>query len=179
MVHRMRIWFHDVGEYGAFLEDEGFSPVRLLQDGGARDVSGQQVRSELHTPCRNVQRLGKPLDQFRFAQSGQALQQDMAAGQHAGEDKFNEIFLAEQNLVHGGGQGVKLLHGSAELFRGEREVGIHGELPDGPGFLKERQGELLEFWIILCHSPRRSASRKRAGPFNFQEYGGRAPFRSW
>lgn len=75
--------------------------------------------------ARDVQRLGKPLDQFRFAQSGQALQQDVAAGQNAGEDEFNEIFLAEQNLVHGGGQGVKLLHGSAEFFLRERGRSVH------------------------------------------------------
>ena len=89
----------------------------------------------------------------------------MAAGQHAGEDKFNEIFLAEQNLVHGGGQGVKLLHGSAELFRGEREVGIHGELPDGPGFLKERAGGIVRVLDNFMPFPPAFCKQKEGGTF--------------
>lgn len=131
---------HDVGEDRAFLEDEGFCPVHFLEDGSARDVPGQQVRRELDAARRERQRPGEPLDQFRLAQAGQPFQQDVAARQHADEDEFNEVFLAEQHLVHGGGQGVKLSYGMAEFFLGERGEGIHGELPDDRGFLEKSPG---------------------------------------
>lgn len=44
----------------------------------------------------------------------------MTARQHADEDELNEVFLAEQHLVHGGCQGIQFAYGMAEFFRGER-----------------------------------------------------------
>ena len=41
----------------------------------------------------------KRQDQFRLAQAGQALQQDMPASQYANENQFNEILLTEQDPV--------------------------------------------------------------------------------
>ena len=80
----------------------------------------------------------------------------MAAGQNAGEDEFNEIFLAEQNLVHGGGQGVKLLHGSAEFFLRERGRSVHRGQPGGRGTLGDSTGGgwiLIRFYDIDSCSP--------------------------
>ena len=90
---------HDVGEQRAGLENELAAAVDFLEDRVAGDVAGEQVGGELDALGAEVEGFGEALDQLGLAEAGQAFEQDVAAGEHAGEDQVDEFLLAEEHLV--------------------------------------------------------------------------------
>jgi hypothetical protein len=106
---------HDVREQRPGLEHEGPAAVHLLQDRVAGDVTRQQVGGELHPLGPQAQALREALDQFGLAEARQALQQDVAARQHAGEHQINKFFLSEEHLIERGGKRANVLSGGADF----------------------------------------------------------------
>ena len=106
---------HDVGEERARLENELAAAVDFLEHRVARDVAGQQVGRELDALGAELQELREAFDQFGFAQARQAFEQDVAAGEHAGDDEVDEFLLAEEDLVEPAGQRAEVFGGIGDF----------------------------------------------------------------
>ncbi len=99
--------------------------LTLVEEKGARDVAGQEVRSELYSFEAQIEGLGKePRDQ-RLRQPRIVLDQDVPIGQHAREDLLQHVRFPHDRLTERGediltavGDGVDL-HGrfSASAIR--------------------------------------------------------------
>ena len=90
----------NVGEDRAGLKLHPPRPVgRLLQDRGAQDVAGHQVRGELHPAEAQRHQLPQRLDQHRLAYARHALQQDVPAAQHPRQHQAVQLRLPQQHRV--------------------------------------------------------------------------------
>ena len=72
----------------------------LVVDVRPGDVGGQQVGRELDAPEAQAEGLGERAGGERFADAGEVLQQDVAAGEDAGEDEPQRLALADDGLAH-------------------------------------------------------------------------------
>ncbi len=115
-----------VGEDRARLEAEMAVPgaVVLLEQLGAQDVAGHQVRRELHATELQVQGLPQRAHQQRLAQTGHALQQAVAARQQADQQLFHHVLLADDRLADGGAEFAQLGELLLEVGFGERRHGV-------------------------------------------------------
>src|SRR5262249_53411039 len=86
------------------LEDEAPPPVHLLEDRVARDVAGEEVRSELDAAVGEPERLRESLHELRLAEPRKALEEEMAAGDDARDDVVHQLHLAEEDAVQGRSQ---------------------------------------------------------------------------
>ena len=68
----------NVGEERAGLEDELALAVHFLKDGISRDISRQEVGSELDALGVQVEDPGEPLDEFGFPESGKTFEKNVA-----------------------------------------------------------------------------------------------------
>ena len=106
---------HDVGEERAGLEDELAAAVDFLEHRVAGDVAGQQVGGELDALGAEVEEFREALDEFGLAEAGQAFEQDVAAGENAGDDEIDQFLLAEEDLVEAAGERAEVFGGSADF----------------------------------------------------------------
>jgi hypothetical protein len=98
----------EVGEEGAGLEDEAATGVGLLEHGIACDVAGEEIGSELDAFGIEPEGLRQAFDEFGFAEAWEAFEENVAAGEEAGEDVFDESVLAEQDAAKGLAEEVDL-----------------------------------------------------------------------
>src|SRR5690606_24929471 len=56
---------------------------------------------ELDAAGGDLQRLGERFYQLRFSEAGQSFEENMAAGENAGEHVLDERFLSEDDVVEG------------------------------------------------------------------------------
>jgi len=77
---------HDVREERAGLKNEFAAAIDFLEDGIAGDVAGEEVGGDLDAFVLEVGELGKAFDEFGFSEPGEAFEQDVSAGENAGED---------------------------------------------------------------------------------------------
>jgi len=63
-------------------------------------IGGQQIRRELETRERGVERPRKRLHRQGFRQTGHAFQQDVAVAQQPDEQPVHQPFLADEHLAH-------------------------------------------------------------------------------
>jgi hypothetical protein len=83
---------------------------------GAHKVGRQEVRGELETGKRGVERTGERLDGERLGKAGDAFEEDVAVAEQADEQPVHQGFLADEDaghfLFHGGNPGA----GFRDLF---------------------------------------------------------------
>ena len=95
----------DVREQGAFHELE---LTRLVEDFGADDVAGHQIRGELNAVEAEAEGLGDGVDEERFGQTGNAHKQNVPACKNRGGDLADHLILAHDDLANFGEKGVVL-----------------------------------------------------------------------
>ena len=89
-----------VGEYGALDELElALSAGGFLDDVGAGDVGGHQVRGELDAVEGKVEGLRDGGNEQCLREAGDAHQQGMAAGEEADSELLDHIFLADNRFA--------------------------------------------------------------------------------
>ena len=87
---------HDVGEDRPGLELEERAAVRvLLDDVGADDVGGHQVRRELDARELQVQHVGERVHEARLADAGNAFEQHVAAGEERRDRAVDDVFVTD------------------------------------------------------------------------------------
>ncbi len=91
----------EVGEKRSFLENELAAFRGLLEHGIARDVAGQEVRGELDAFVLEFEGLGKCLDQFGLAETGEAFEENVASGEQSRDNELDEGFLPIDGFVEG------------------------------------------------------------------------------
>ena len=115
-----------IGEDRAGLETEMAMAraVVFLQQLGAEDVAGHQVRRELHAAELQVQCLAQRAHQQRLAQAGHAFEQAVAAGQQADQQLLHHVLLADDGLADGGAEFAQRGELLLEVGFGERRHGV-------------------------------------------------------
>ena len=93
--------------------------------GGTGDVAGKQVGGELHAFGVEAEEAAEGAHEFGFAQAGQAFEEEVAAGEHAGEHVFDEGLLSEEDLAEVVADPVEGVAGGVEFVFGDGGVG-HG-----------------------------------------------------
>ena len=98
------------------------APLLGIDDHAADDVGGHQIGRELDARILQVQHARKRAQQRGLAQSGNAFEQHVAAGEQADENAVDDILLADDDLSD-------FLADPVELRGGELKGGI-GLHPD-------------------------------------------------
>ncbi len=93
---------YEVGEDRTTLGDELF--VLLAINHGTDYVGREQVWSKLDTAIFRIDERCKCLDGKCLGQSRHPFQQDVSVGQQANQQRFNQMFLTHDGLVHTGHQ---------------------------------------------------------------------------
>ncbi len=71
-----------------------------------------------------MEEFGEAFYEFGFSEAGETFEEDVAAGEYAGGDQFDDGFLAEEDLVEGLGEGAEVFGGFFYFgFRGVIHVG--------------------------------------------------------
>ena len=83
----------------------------------AREIGWQQVAGEAHPLELEAESAGKGFGQGGFAHAGQVFDQQMAAGQQAGQGQPHRLLLAQQHLADGADQ--RLQPGAGQRGLGE------------------------------------------------------------
>ena len=91
---------YDGGKKWSLLEAENISLFRTHQDIGTRDIRGHQIRCELNAGERQVKHLAQHPYQVGLAQSGHALQQHIASGDHSQQQVFHHVCLSDHFLCN-------------------------------------------------------------------------------
>ena len=73
---------------------------------GSQHVTRHHVRCKLDAPELQIQPGGERLDKKGLARARHAFQQHMSAAQQAGQQQFNGLFLADDDLADFGPDGV-------------------------------------------------------------------------
>ena len=95
----------DVGEQRAFHKLE---LARLVEDLGADDVAGHQVRGELDAVEAETEGLGDGVDEERFGETRNAHKQNVPACKNGGGDLADHLILSHDDLADFGEQGLVL-----------------------------------------------------------------------
>ena len=98
---------------------------------GADDVGRQQVGRELNPLKLQMQRLGKRVDQGRFAQAGHAFQEHVAAAHHGQQHMLDDVVLADDELADFIADAVESRDEALDRFAGLMFRGLHR--PGSPG----------------------------------------------
>ena len=127
----------EVGEDRAELRLE--RAVGRAVDARPDEVGGHQVRGELDALEAAAQDVGEGLDGQRLGQAGDALEQDVAAGQEADEDALEHLVLADDDpsdLEQDGlGHGARVGRvGQGAQVGGRRGLGHGWDWHRGPGW---------------------------------------------
>ncbi len=91
---------HQLREHWSAVEPE-LSGLRL-EDRDADDIGRQQVARELDALVAEAERRGERVRKRRLADAGNILDQQVTAGEQAGQAKANLLLLAEDDLVEPG-----------------------------------------------------------------------------
>src|SRR5262249_31180494 len=86
----------ELGEDGAGPELEGL--LVRVEDVGADDVGGHQVRGELDAFEGAVEEAGQDADEEGLGGAGDALDKDVAAGKQADQKAVDDLVLADDHL---------------------------------------------------------------------------------
>ena len=92
----------EVGEDGAFFGEE--LAVAGVVNEGAEDVGGQEVGRELDAGEVGLDGAGEGADGEGFGEAGDAFEQDVAVGEQADEEAFDEVLLADDDFADFGAQ---------------------------------------------------------------------------
>ena len=65
-------------------------------------IAGKEIGRELHATRVEPDGAGETFDEFGFPQTGQALEEQMPAREHAGDDEFDQFLLPEQDRAQRG-----------------------------------------------------------------------------
>jgi hypothetical protein len=95
-----------------------------LEDGVSRDIAGQEIRGELDALVLQAEELGKAFHEFGFAEPRESFEEDVSAGEDSGDDQFDDLLLAEEDLVE------PLVEG-AEMLRCIGDFGLGGVIHGG------------------------------------------------
>jgi hypothetical protein len=92
---------HQVGEHRTADEPEGAPPGRviLLEDLGAGDVGGHEIRGELDPVEAEVEGLGEGRDEERLGEAGHADEQAVAAREQRGQQVIDHLALPDHPLL--------------------------------------------------------------------------------
>src|SRR4249919_139254 len=71
-----------------------------VEDGHPDDIGRQQVAGELDALKAQAQRTGQCMGQRRFPDTGQILDQQVTAGEQAGERESDLLFLAQNDPAY-------------------------------------------------------------------------------
>ena len=87
----------EVGEDGALVgaEAAGF----FVEDFGAEDIGGEEVDGELDAAEVEVQGAGDGVDEEGLGEAGDALEEEVAAGEEGDEGAFDDDLLADDDLA--------------------------------------------------------------------------------
>ena len=110
----------DVGEDRPGVEGE--AAVLGVEDLGAEDVGGQQVRRELDPGHPHRQGPGQGLGQGGLADAGDVLHQHVAAGQHADDHQIQGLLLAADDAGQGAGEASRQRGGVGRTGHGGSRV---------------------------------------------------------
>ena len=117
LISSARTMFAKIGPL-AELEDLA-AALRLVDDRRAEDVGRHEVGRELDARERERERLGERAHEHRLAEAGHALEQRVAAGEHAGDDAVDHLAVADDRLRD---LGAKIVDALAEA----RDLLAHG-----------------------------------------------------
>jgi hypothetical protein len=102
----------------------------LLHDVGADDVGGHQVGRELDARELEMEDIGQRVHQARLADPGDALEQDVPAGQERCDRPVHDVFVTDDAAADFPGDAAETL---AELIDGLRDRrGCHRVIPSVP-----------------------------------------------
>ena len=94
----MRSW----AKTGPFTKRKERRPVgALVEDFGAQDVGGHQVRRELDAAGVEAEHGAQRLHELRLGEAGDADEKAVAAGEKGDEGQVDDVFLAEDDRVDG------------------------------------------------------------------------------
>ena len=116
-----------MGEDRAPLELEVL-PARLVLDDhvGAHDVAGHEIGRELDARKGQLEALRQRLDEQGLAETGDAFEQHVSAGEETGEHVIDHVIVADDDLADLGAEGLEAGHELLDtLFL---TLGRHGRL---------------------------------------------------
>ncbi len=87
-----------IGEDGPFDERHRPLVVGLLEDLGARDIGGHQVRRELDPPEPQIEQFRQRFDQQGLRQARRAGQQAVSPRKHGNQQMLDHVLLADDHL---------------------------------------------------------------------------------
>jgi hypothetical protein len=91
----------EISKDWAGLKAEGFGAMIVaFDDHAAHDVSGHEIGSELNPRIFQVKDMAQGSQQCGLAESGDAFQQDVAAGEQADEHAIHDALLADDNFAN-------------------------------------------------------------------------------
>ncbi len=93
----------DVGEDRAGDKGEAPAGIGILEDFGAGDIGGHEVRCELDALEIEREDLRDRFDQQRLREAGSAGDEAMAAGKQRQQEVFDDLFLADDDFGEFGG----------------------------------------------------------------------------
>jgi hypothetical protein len=128
---------------------EGKTVLFALVDGNAGDVGRQQVAGELDPVELQAQRQGQRVRQRGLADPGHVVDEEVAAGQQAGQREAHLAVLADHDLADLARRRVQFVEHDAFLswFRGGmRPPRAHGRLATSATFLFQRQHASTRFY---------------------------------
>ena len=113
---------HEVGEDRP--RAEGEVTLAGVEDQRAGEVTGHQVRGELHPPRLDVERGGEGAHEQRLGDAGHPFEQDVAAAQQGDEQAGDRGILTDDGLGDLGAHGEQGRAGAlgAHRVRGARRV---------------------------------------------------------
>jgi hypothetical protein len=88
---------HELGEHGAAMELEASAPA--VVDGDPDDVGRQEVARELDALVREAEHARERVRERRLADARNVLDQEVPAGEEAGECEAHFAVLAKEHLV--------------------------------------------------------------------------------
>ena len=89
---------HEVGKDGTLLYEELL--VLLTVDHRADNVGRKQVGRKLNAAELGVNQLGQRLDSHCLSQTRHTFQQDMSVTEKTDEERFDEMLLSNNHLIH-------------------------------------------------------------------------------
>ncbi len=105
----------------------------------------------MHTAGVEAEGLGETLDELGLAEAGQALEQDVAAREHADDGELGQLALAEEDGVERGEEALKRGRGGGEFGLGKGGRGRRGRHGKGVWVDLARSGVRFEaFSLAFC-----------------------------
>ncbi len=91
---------HEVGKNGTGLEAKSFVAVLVVHDDAADDVAGHQVGGELDAGVLEGKNARQSSQQGGFAKTRDAFKENVAAGDEANENTFDDFVLTDDSAAN-------------------------------------------------------------------------------